>query len=326
MTNLLEFKEVLNHFYARNGRYLRPVFKFIIAFVVFTLINRSIGYDQRLNSMLVVLGLSVPCAFLPAVILVIVAALFTVLHVYYVSPMLSIIVVLIFLILYLLFIRFMPKSGYAVLAVPVLYTLNIPFTVPVLLGIVSGPIAIIPVSCGVIIFYLFKTIKEAILVSSGSSVEDILGVYKFVIDHLMNNKEMILAILVFGIVLLLTYFIRNLSIDYAFYIAILAGVVVNVLAFLIGGLILNITTKLAFVIIGSILSGILVVVIQFFRLNLDYSTVEFTQFEDDDYYYYVKAVPKVKITAPKKDVKRINGENKEENIESELEWNEDMQH
>lgn len=326
MTKLLEFKEVLNHFYARNGRYLQPVFKFIIALVVFTLINRSIGYDQRFNNMLVVLGLSVPCAFLPAAILVIVAAMFTALHVYYVSPMLSIIVVIIFLILYLLFIRFMPKSGYAVLAVPVLYTLNIPFTVPVLLGIVSGPIAIIPVSCGVIIFYLFKAIKEAILVGNGSSVEDILGVYKYVIDHLMNNKEMILAIIVFGIVLLLTYFIRNLSIDYAFYIAILAGVVVNVLAFLIGGLILNITMKLAFVIIGSILSGILVVVIQFFRLNLDYSTVEFTQFEDDDYYYYVKAVPKVKITAPKKDVKRINGENKKENTESELEWNEDMQH
>ena len=308
MTNLLEFKEKLNHFYAKNGRYLCPVFKCIIAFVVFTLINKNIGYDQRLTNIFVVLGLSVPSAFLPAAVLVILAALFTTLHVYYVSPMLSIIVIVIFLILYLLFIRFMPKSGYAVLAVPVLYTLNIPFTVPVLLGIVSGPIAIIPVSCGTVIYYLFKTIKEATLVSNGTSVEDILGVYKYVIDHLTSNKEMILAIIVFGIVLLLTYFIRNLSIDYAFYIAILAGVVVNVLAFLIGGLILNITMKLTFIILGSILSGVLVVVIQFFRLNLDYSTVEFTQFEDDDYYYYVKAVPKVKITAPKKDVKRIQGQ------------------
>ena len=43
MTNLLEFKEILNHFYAKNGRYLRPVFKFIVAFTVMTLINKNIG-------------------------------------------------------------------------------------------------------------------------------------------------------------------------------------------------------------------------------------------------------------------------------------------
>lgn len=326
MTNLLEFKEMLNQFYAKYGKYLQPVLKFIVAFVVFTLINRSIGYDPRLCSVLVVLGLSFASAFLPAVLLVLLSALFSVLHVYYVSPMLSIIVLVLFLILYLLFVRFLPNSGFAVLAIPVLYTLNIPFTVPVLLGIITGPIAIIPVSCGIVIYYLFKIIKEATLVSSGTSVEDIFGVYKYVIDHLINNKEMILAMIVFGIVLLVTYFIRNLSIDYAFYIAIISGVVINVLAFLIGGLMLNITMKLTFVILGSILSGVIAVVIQFFRLNLDYSTVEFTQFEDDDYYYYVKAVPKVKITAPKKDVKRINGENTENNQESDREWNEDMQH
>lgn len=316
MTNLLVFKEKLNHFYVKNGRFIRPILKFLAAFIVFTLINHNIGYDQRLTNIMVVLGLSVLGALLPTALLVLLAAVFSTIHVYYVSPVLSIIVIMLFLILYFLFIRFMPKSGYVVLAVPVLYLLKIPFLMPILLGLVSGPIAMVPVSCGIVIYYLFKIIKEATLVTSGTSVEDILGIYKYVVDHLMSNREMILTIVVFGVVLLVTYFIRNLSVDYAFYIAILAGSVINVLAFLIGGLVMTVTTKLTFVIAGSIVSGIIVFVIQFFRLNLDYSSVEYTQFEDDDYYYYVKAVPKVKIAVPKKDVKRINGKSQDESFDA----------
>ena len=30
------------------------------------------------------------------------------------------------------------------------------------------------------------------------------------------------------------------------------------------------------------------------------------QFEDDEYYYYVKAVPKIVVSAPEKTVKKIN--------------------
>ena len=30
------------------------------------------------------------------------------------------------------------------------------------------------------------------------------------------------------------------------------------------------------------------------------------QFEDDEYYYYVKAVPKLMVTAPKKEIRTIN--------------------
>ena len=45
---------------------------------------------------------------------------------------------------------------------------------------------------------------------------------------------------------------------------------------------------------------------QFFRCIIDYTGVEYVEFEDDDYYYYVKAVPKASVTIPEKTVKRIN--------------------
>jgi hypothetical protein len=39
---------------------------------------------------------------------------------------------------------------------------------------------------------------------------------------------------------------------------------------------------------------------------VDYSRTEYVQFEDDDYYYYVKAVPKLTVSAPDVKVQKIN--------------------
>ena len=41
------------------------------------------------------------------------------------------------------------------------------------------------------------------------------------------------------------------------------------------------------------------------------------QFEDDEYYYYVKAVPKISVAKPEKTVKRINGRRETEIIDTE---------
>lgn len=53
-----------------------------------------------------------------------------------------------------------------------------------------------------------------------------------------------------------------------------------------------------------ILSGVAAIiigfVIEFFELGVDYSRTELTQFEDDEYIYYVKAVPKALVSESKK--------------------------
>ena len=45
MTKLLEIKKQVFRFWGKYETYLRFVYKFIIAFVLFTLINESIGVD-----------------------------------------------------------------------------------------------------------------------------------------------------------------------------------------------------------------------------------------------------------------------------------------
>ena len=41
-------------------------------------------------------------------------------------------------------------------------------------------------------------------------------------------------------------------------------------------------------------------------MNLDYARTENVQFEDDEYYYYVKAVPKKMIAKEEKVVKHLS--------------------
>lgn len=59
-------------------------------------------------------------------------------------------------------------------------------------------------------------------------------------------------------------------------------------------------------IIGNIAAVVIGFIMEFFLFSVDYSRTERLQFEDDEYYYYVKAIPKISVTAPEKTVKHIN--------------------
>ena len=68
-------------------------------------------------------------------------------------------------------------------------------------------------------------------------------------------------------------------------------------------------------IIGSVFSAAIAFVLQFFFFNLDYSRIERLQFEDDDYYYYVKAIPKSLVTEKDMKIKRFNGKTEKERLD-----------
>jgi len=306
MLQLLELRERIKNFYQRYDAYLLPVVKFIFAFIAFQAINKEIGYDERLKSLPIILGISLLSAFTPSAVMVLLAAVISVLHVYFISPILSVMIIVILMILYLLFARYTPKYGYVLLAVPILFLLKIPYIIPILLGLISTPVAMIPTSCGVIIYFLFQIIKSAITMQVNISIEDIIQLYTHVIDSLTGNRQMIMTVVIFSLIIMVTYFIRKMSFDYAFEISILAGGLTGILGFLISYLILNQSKQILSMILGTIVSIALVYIIHFFKLTLDYSGVEYAQFEDDVYYYYVKAVPKVTVTVPQVNVKHIN--------------------
>ncbi len=306
MMKFLELREKLRSIYQKFQLYINPFMKFIVALIVFQLINQTIGYDERLTKLPIVLAFSLLCAFTPSQILVLLAGVVSIAHIYSVSQILSIIIILIVLIIYCLFLRFTPRLGYVILAVPILYLLKIPYLVPIVMGIFATPIAIVPTGCGVFIYYLFQIIKNTEDTQIKLTIEDTLSLYTNIIDSIVKNKQMILTIVIFSLIIIVTYIVRRMKFDYAREIAIAAGSLTCILGFLICDLQLDISEQIGSMIVGTIVSAVIAVVIQLFYCTLDYTAVEFVQFEDEDYYYYVKAIPKINVTAPEKNVKKFN--------------------
>ena len=306
MTNLLVIKEQLKEFYAKYSGYLAPLIKFVLAFTVLFIINNRLGFHARLSDITVAVILAAISAILPYGAITIVAGGVAVGQIFAVSPIMAAVILVVYIIMYCLAIRYTSKFANAILAIPILYVLNIPYTVPILLGMIATPVTVLPTACGVVIYYMFSAIKKTAGAATGTSMEDILSLYKLIVDNALANHEMVFYIVLFTIALLITYFIRKRDLDYAFEAANAAGTIVCILGVLIGKLGFDVSGNTLVLLLGSILSGIIVYVICYFRMTLDYTAAEHLQFEDDDYYYYVKAVPKIKITAPEKNVKRIN--------------------
>ena len=75
---------------------------------------------------------------------------------------------------------------------------------------------------------------------------------------------------------------------------------------------MNVSLKILPILLGSIVSAGLALLLQLTVFSMDYSRTEYVQFEDDEYYYYVKAVPKLTIAVPEKRVKKISPQKKQQ--------------
>ncbi len=306
MSSLLETKELVKNFYSKNEAYVNPILKLFLSFIIFLMINSQIGYMTKINSLVVVLVAALFCSFMPLRITALISGAFMLLHFYALAPECALVAGVLLMLMFLLYIRFVPKETVIVLITPILFVLKVPYLVPIAMGLIGGPISIISVTCGVIISYLVEYIKLNATTITSMNSESILTKLRFIVDGLAGNKAMIITVLAFAVTLLLVYIIRRRAIDHSWSIAIIAGALTDVAFLLIGDFLFDLNYSIIGIIIGTIIAGVLCRFIEFFKFNLDYNRTENVQFEDDEYYYYVKAVPKIAVTTPDKKIKKIN--------------------
>ena len=160
----------------------------------------------------------------------------------------------------------------------------------------------IAVICGTIIYYFLDGIyqNQKAFLSEGADSHLTLAM-----NQLISNKEMLAVILIFSIATLVVYFIRRAKIDHAWTIAILVGTLIELAGFFATYLILGLSSKILMLIIGCVISVGISFVLKFIFMDLDYARTENVQFEDDEYYYYVKAVPKKILASQEKTLKRF---------------------
>ncbi len=314
MTTLLVAKQYMKLFYSKYEIYITPFLKFLLAFTALRLINSRLGYMAAVNRLPIVLIVALMCSFMPTNFIVIMAALFILLHLYAFSLECTIVIGAAFLLMFLLYFRFSPKDTAVVVLTPVCFVLKIPYVIPISMGLIGTPASAVSVACGIIVYYMIHYVNVNVSLLRGMTEEETAAKFKIVIDGILNNKEMVVTIVAFAVTLILVYIIRRLSIDYAWTIAMAAGAFVNVMVILIGDLMFDTNVSILGTVIGTVVSLLLTGIMQFFVFHVDYSRTEKVQFEDDEYYYYVKAVPKVTVTRPEKQVKQIAGQKNNRSI------------
>lgn len=307
MTTLLTFRDNVKAFYSRYDYIFTPLFKFVFAMLLFFNLNNKMGYLAVLNSTLLVVVISVVCAFLPVGFMAGIGGFFIILHSAKVSLDVGLVAAVFVLIFYCGFMRFSPKTGIVVFLVPLFYEAHAMYALPLLVGFLVGPAAVIPSAFGVLLYHYEDALNQLVNVLATQVEEDeAVAGYQYILEKLIQNKEVFLTMAVFACVILITYAFYRMSFEHSWIVAFFAGGFLNVILFLVGRVTLFIEVEIGPVLLGSILGVLAAVIVQFFKGIVDYQKAELLQFEDDQYYYYVKAIPKLSVSVSNRNVKHIN--------------------
>lgn len=313
MTVLIELKEKLKEFYGSCSGIVLPIVKFLLALAVFRGINSNLGYLKMLNSMYVVLILSLICAILPLNGMVFLAMLVIIGHCFALHMVIAGLAALVLLVLWFLYLRFVPKDAPALLLTPLAFWLHVPSALPVAYGLAGTPLSAFSAACGVVVYYMCDMIHgkmEPLL--HAAEAPEITAVVQEFFNGLFRNEEMLLVLIACALTVLLVNAIRHSSADYAWQISIVAGSVAYAVIMIAGSLALDVQIALPMVLIGAAAGCLVGFVLEFFLFGADYTRTEYLEYDDDDYYYYVKAVPKFNVTKAQRRVTYIRNEKKKE--------------
>lgn len=306
MTKLLEIREKIKEIYSKYEIFILPVAKLIFAFIIFSVLNDKMGYMGKINNLGLELIAALTCSFLPVSFMLVLAALFSVLHMYAMSLEVALVGVCVYMLLFIVFFRFSHKDALAVMLTVLLCSIKMPYIMPIAMGLIGTPISAVAVCCGIGIYHLLQTVVSNATTISTMESSDITGKIRFFVDNLLDNKAVVVMMAAFAITVVVVYLLRRMSWAYAWSIAMVAGAMIDLVILLVGDLMYETNMSVPMAILGSLIAIGVAKIIEFFRFCVDYTRTEKVQFEDDEYYYYVKAVPKMTVATPTKTVKKIN--------------------
>lgn len=306
MTTLITIRDAMKEFVAKYEKIVMPVLKFIGALLILISYNSSMGYSSQMSNPAVIGIVAFICAFIPIQIIVLLLGIVGFVHMYAVSMEIGLLYAGLFLLMYFLYLRFAPKYGWIIVVMSLLYMLKLHYMIPIVVAVFVGPVGIVPVVFGIIFYYFTVHVKDLVALLATASEEDSIQGFSYVLNGMMQDKQMLLTIVVFILVIAVTYVIYRQSFEYSWMIAIGTGAILSIILFLVGGIVLEADINILIIFLGTVGGALLAIIAQFFKGVLDYSRTEVVQYEDDDYYYYVKAVPKVRVAEQNVEVKKIN--------------------
>lgn len=289
---LVKIKGALLRFYAEFETYLTAFLKFAVSFFALYYICRMTGYLPVLGQIPVLLIAAAACSFLPANALILMGIVWLGGQFYGHSLMAAIVGGASLLIFGLLYVCFASGHTYVTVLTALAVSLRIPLAVPLVSALLMGPDALPGILLGTCVCFVSRSLfaeKPGASASAEALLKQVLTKFR----ELPAQPELILALVSLTAVFLVVWLIRRMSLKYCWTLAIFAGVLTYSALTVMGTVLLKtdfLAGRFAADLALALISGFAV---RFFRFHLDYHKVEYLQFEDDEYYYYVKAVAKV---------------------------------
>ncbi|MDO4477851.1 MAG: hypothetical protein Q4B73_02270 [Lachnospiraceae bacterium] len=305
MTVLRSMREGLKGFYGNAAFLLNVILKFVLAVATYGVLRHFLGGEGFFSNNFLILVLGCLSAVLPVTAIPIFAGILAVGLAWSIGLEAVAITAMVLLVLTALFLRFAPQSAILIVLVPMSMTLGFPCLVPVLAALKSRLSSIMGIGCGVVVYYLLKTLTE--LANGTMAVgNDLTARVQGIATGVFGRDEMALHLVVLCGVFVVVFMLRQLSMPHSRTIAAVGGPIVYVLLMIAGASLANGAASPAGLVPDVIVTILAALVLNFFLFDVDYRRTEYLEFEDDTYYYYVKAIPKVSVKTPK------NGEAEEE--------------
>lgn len=294
MLSILKLRKDLHELYKKHNRLLTLLVKGLGALVLFLSVNSLYNSTDKMM-LAVAVGLAVICMVLPVKYFYGAFAFVTVIHLWQISWDLAVFFAVVVFISWVFVCRVQPNAGLILAVTPFLFIIKIPFLMPLLVGLFSNIFGVAAMVFGVIYYFLGSYSSNISALLSSPAAEDYILSIQAIMAAFVADKEFILILVACVIAAVVTYILCHQSFDYSWYIGCVSGGVAALIAYFAGSIMFEVElTHMVFVWTIPVAMCI-ACLFQFFRCIIDYSGVEYAEFEDDDYYYYVKAVPKVNV-------------------------------
>lgn len=327
MMTLLVLKSRMKTFYEKHYTIMRILWKSVFMFLALFLITHELGYSKALSQWLLLTAGALFCGFMPDITSAGILFFVYFWEILQASPALGIVLLITVLIYFLMLGRVAHGQEYMILLIPVMSYLNMEFAVPLIAALFVSPLMLPATAMGIFFKHLLDAMVEYISVSASSaemtgSTPDVVWMpMQYVADCLGRDTMLYVSIIAAVVTFLVVYIIRRSQIQRSSQISILVGGLVCLMILLTANIAFDLGLNPFFYVLYMILGMIAAYVIQFFRMTLDYHGTRKLQFEDDEYYYYVTAIPKYKVAVVDKVVTRIVPDTSEESsgLKEELE-------
>ena len=310
LERFLTVREMAVSFYKKYEAVIHFALKLLMGIIALSAINTIGGYRSEFAP-LFESQLSIPFVLFLAVLFAVsppTVANFIIVAVLLVQTSASLVTmvfigVLLSLIL-IFYCRIAPERCFLILATVIGFALRIPYAVVIFAGLYLGLSSIIPITIGVFTYSFIPFFLNLASVQRNADRLDLvqlpataLDTYKSIFEAFTGDFSWVFTAFVFAIVIVTVHSISRLFTDYCAEIAIATGAFVNIIGLICASALARIHQNIFAVIILTVVSAALVELLHLFDVVLDYERAERVQFEDNDNYYFVKIVPKIRPLA-----------------------------